>query len=81
LPKYYFHLRNGSDQLLDPRGTELASIEAVRQMALLFARDTLSNMIRGGLLDLRYRVDAEDADGKLVHSIKLEDTFETVREK
>jgi hypothetical protein len=51
----------------------------VRQTALAAARDTLSNELRDGRLDLRYRIDVEDGRGDLVHSLPLEQAFELVR--
>jgi len=77
--RYFFHLRDGTDQLLDPDGVDLPDLAAVRQTALAAARDTLSNELRDGRLDLRYRIDVEDGRGDLVHSLPLEEAFELVR--
>jgi len=76
--RYFFHLRDGSDQLLDPEGIELADLLAVKDKALFAARDTLSNEIKAGTLDLRYRIDVEDVEGNIVHSLRLEDAFEVI---
>ena len=79
MARYFFHLRDGTDYLIDPEGTELPELEAAREMALLCARDTLSNELKDGLLDLRYRIDVEDAEGIVVHSLPLGSAFETMR--
>jgi len=74
-----FHLRNGTDQLLDPEGIDLPNLGAVRTQALRNARDTLSNELRDGRLDLRYWIDVEDTDGRAVFSLLLGNAFETIR--
>ena len=79
MARYFFHLRDGHDQLLDPDGIELPDHRAIEATALKSARDTLSQELRAGRLDLRYRIDAEDERGSVVHSIELADAFETIR--
>ena len=79
MARYFFHLRDGDDQLLDPDGVELADQKAIEAAALTAARDTLSHELRAGRLDLRYRIDVEDERGTLVHSIELAEAFETIR--
>ena len=74
-----FHLRNGTDQLLDPEGIDLPNLGAVRTQALRSARDTLSNELRDDRLDLRYWIDVEDTDGRAVFSLLLGNAFETIR--
>ena len=78
MARYFFHLRDGSDQVLDPEGIELADVDAVKAKVLLAARDTLSNDIREGKLDLRYRIEVEDAAGNLVYRLALKDAFEVI---
>jgi len=79
MARYFFHLRDGEDQLLDPDGTELVDHQAIEAAALRAARDTLSHELQLGRLDLRFRIDVEDDDGNIVHSIALADAFETIR--
>jgi len=79
MSRYFFHLRDGDDQLLDPDGVELADQQAIEATALAAARDTLSHELKAGRLDLRYRIDVEDEGGRVVHSIDLADAFETIR--
>jgi hypothetical protein len=76
MARYFFHLRDGIDHVLDPDGCELPDLQAIKRVAMRSARDTLSNELRdNGHLDLRYRIDVEDADGQLVYSLPLEDAF------
>jgi hypothetical protein len=79
MARYFFHLRDGDDQLLDPEGTELSDKQSIEAAALRAARDTLSHELQSGRLDLRYRIDVEDEAGAIVHSIDLADAFETIR--
>jgi hypothetical protein len=67
---YFLHLRDGTDEILDPEGREFANMEAVRRAVLEGARDVLGNEIKsGGVMDLRYRIDAEDESGTVVYSL------------
>jgi hypothetical protein len=66
------HLRDGSEELLDPEGVEYASLEAMRGAVLETARDLMCGDIRLGLIDLRFRIDAEDGDGMLVYSLPFQ---------
>jgi hypothetical protein len=79
MPRYFFHLRDHTDEVLDPEGVELADLEAAKETALRAARDTMSHDMQAGKLDLRYRIDVEDDAGHVVHSIQFSDAFETVR--
>ena len=76
MARYFFHLRDGTDHLLDPEGTELPDLQAIQALAMRAARDTLSHELRdNGHLDLRYRIDVEDEHGSLVYSLPLEGAF------
>jgi hypothetical protein len=70
MARFYLHLRDGTDTLLDDEGCEFADIEAVRRAVLEGARDVLANEIKSeGVIGLHYRIDAEDADGNVVYSL------------
>lgn len=69
MPRYFLHLRDGSEELLDPEGCELDSLEALRKSVLVTARDLMAGDMRQGVLDFRFRIDAEDADGVVVYSL------------
>jgi hypothetical protein len=70
--RYFLHLRDHVEQLLDPDGVEYASVEALRKAVLYAARDLMTGDIREGVIDLRYRIDAEDADGNLIYSLPFQ---------
>ena len=64
MSRYFMHLRDGTDELLDAEGVELSDIEAVHKSVMRAARDILAGDLRNGVVDLRYRIDAENAAGK-----------------
>jgi hypothetical protein len=63
------HLRDGTDEVLDPEGIEYDSLDALRAAVLVAVRDLMAGDIRNGLLDFRFRVDAEDAEGTIVYTL------------
>lgn len=72
MARYYLHLRDGSDQLLDPEGVEFSDLDAVRKAVLEAARDVMCGDLRNGIFDLRFRIDAEDEQGCVVYSLPFE---------
>lgn len=70
---YYFHLRDGTDVLLDPVGRLLPSLSAVAGAALFEARAIISADAKGGEISLGQSIDVEDESGALVHSIAFVD--------
>jgi hypothetical protein len=73
MPKFYFHLRDGTDQLLDPDGLEFSDADQIAETALEAARCCIAGDVRNGVVDLRYRIEVEDAAGKIVHALPFED--------
>jgi hypothetical protein len=70
MPLFYLHLRDGTDEILDPDGVQYANNEALKKAVLAGVRDIMAGDIKtGGVLDLRYRIDAENAEGKIVYSL------------
>lgn len=80
MARYYLHLRDGSDQVLDPDGAEFADMDALRKAALEAARDVMCCDLCNGMLDLRFRIDAEDDRGNLVYSLPFRDAVDIVQE-
>ena len=70
MAKYFMNLRDGTEELLDPEGVEYVSLDALRKAVLATVRDLMSNDMRdGGVIDFRFRIDAEDADGVIVYTL------------
>ena len=63
------HLRDGVDEMLDPEGLEFADLESLRTAVLFAARDLIAGDIRNGIVDLRFRIDAEDENGAIVYTL------------
>ena len=73
---YYFHLRDGEDILLDPDGRALEGPGAIALCALIEARALISEEVRSGRIHLDQRIDVEDADGVVVHSLPFSEAVE-----
>ena len=69
MARYFMHLRDGTEELLDEDGVEYDSLDALRKDVLATARDLMIGDMRAGVIDLRFRIDAEDADGVIVYSL------------
>ena len=78
MARYFFHLRDGSDVALDPDGRQFDDLETLRDAVLMNARDCLAGDIRSGILDLRFRIDAEDEGGKVVYSLPFKHAFSLI---
>lgn len=76
---YLFHLRDGSDVLLDPDGRELPSIEAVAAAALYEARAIISADALGGRINLAQHIEVEDETGTIVHRLDLRNAVSVLR--
>jgi hypothetical protein len=75
MPRYYMHLADGHEELLDEEGVE-ATAQTVPGLALSAARDCMANDVQSGRLNFDYRIDVHDHAGKLVHSIGFKDAVE-----
>jgi hypothetical protein len=80
MAQYFLHLRDSVDELLDPEGQEYADLEAVKKSVLLGARDLLAGDMKNGMLDLRYRIDAENSEGKIVYTLPFKHAFAIIPE-
>jgi hypothetical protein len=77
MERYFLHLRDGTDEVLDPDGVLLA-LEAIGETALRSARDCMAGDVKDGRLDLRYRIDVHDEAGDLVHSLPFAAAVEII---
>ncbi len=48
MTRYFLHLVDGDDLICDPEGSDLPSIAAAREQALLSARELLAEAIKRG---------------------------------
>ncbi|UZK67441.1 DUF6894 family protein [Sphingomonas sp. M1-B02] len=75
---YYFHLRDGTDIVLDPEGRELETKAAIVDTALHEARAILSEDARKGHLMLDQVIDVVDEAGAIVHRLHFIDALDIV---
>lgn len=80
MARYFMHLRDGTEQILDPEGLEFATIEAVRKAVLVSARDLMTGDIREGVIDLRFRIDVEDDAGDIVYTLPFKHAVNIIPE-
>jgi hypothetical protein len=80
MARYYMHLRDGTEQLLDREGLDYPSIEALRKAVLVAARDLMTGDIREGVLDFRFRIDAEDESGVIIYSLPFKHAVSIIPE-
>ncbi len=72
MARYFMHIRNGTEELLDLEGQDFPSINALRDADLFSVRDLFSVDVKQGIVDLRYRIDAHDDSGQIVHSLAFD---------
>ena len=69
MTKYFMNLRDGTEELLDPEGVEYDSMDSLRKAVLATVRDLMCGDMASGVLDFRFRIDAEDGDGVIVYTL------------
>lgn len=72
MPLYFFHLRNGSDLLLDEEGRNLEGLAEVAIIAMIEARSLMSQDMLNGQIGLDQRLDVEDEQHNLVYSLPFD---------
>ena len=80
MAQYFMHLRDSVDELLDPEGREFADLDALRKAVLFSARDVIAADVRNGIIDLRYRIDAENGSGEIVYTLPFKHAFNIIPE-
>lgn len=64
MPRYYFHVDNGTGETRDEDGAELPDLEAARREALSGIRSILREELAGGSLDFAGRIRITDEMGR-----------------
>ena len=77
MPRYFMHLIDSTDILLDPEGMEMLA-EAIPAKALFAARDCMAGDVKDGRLDLHYRIEVLKESGELVHTLPFSEAVEIV---
>jgi hypothetical protein len=66
---YFMNLRDGTEELLEPEGREFATLDSLRKAVLETVRDLMSGDMVRGVIDFRFRIDAEDENGVIVYTL------------
>jgi hypothetical protein len=75
MPRYFFHIREGSDLSRDHEGQDLSDVEAARHEAINSVREIISeNLLRGGTLNHR-TIEIADATGHVVDVVYSRDVL------
>ena len=80
MPRYYMQLRDGNEELLDPDGLEFADMDTLKKKVLLAVRELISEDVKGGIVDLRFRLDAEDREGLVVYTLGFAKALDIIPE-
>jgi hypothetical protein len=81
MARYLMHLRDSVDTMLDPEGQDFESIEDLRDAVLLNVRSLVAADIADGILDLRFRIEAEDENGKVVYRLPFKHAINIIPEE
>lgn len=80
MARYYMNLRDGTEELLDPEGLEFATLDDLRKAVLNTVRDLMSEDLRQGMIDFRFRIDAEDEKGVIVYTLPFKHAINIIPE-
>lgn len=79
--RYYFHLRDGVERLLDPQGADVDDPAQLARMALKEARAVVAQEALEGEINLQQRIEIEDEGGNLIHSLSFADAVRIVSDQ
>jgi len=80
MARYFFHLRDGSDVLLDPDGVEFGTLDLMRAAVLHNARSVMAEDVGHGVLDLRFHIEVEDESGSIVYRLPFKHAVSIIPE-
>ena len=73
VPRFYFHVCNGSGFTEDDEGSELADLSEARANAIRGLRDIMASELKRGELNLGSFIEIEDEAHKLVMTVPFAD--------
>ena len=71
--RYFFHLCDGHEVIIDPEGRVIADPAQVGDYALKEARAMISQDALAGRIHLDQRIEVRNEDGRLVHQLEFRD--------
>ncbi|MFF8802069.1 MULTISPECIES: DUF6894 family protein [unclassified Methylobacterium] len=75
MARFFLHLRDGTELMEDPDGSELPDLNAARAEAREAARDIMAGMVRAGELLDGQQIEIRDAAGALLEIVRLKDVL------
>jgi hypothetical protein len=75
VPRFYFHIIDGTTTILDPDGSELPDLAAARAEALQSARHLLADKLRAGEVVDGQKFEIRDGDGRLLATVPFRDAI------
>lgn len=76
MPRFYFHVCNGTGFVQDEEGQELPNIEAARLAAIRSARSIMASDVQRGILDLSSFIEIEDSEKRLVLTLGFQEAVD-----
>jgi hypothetical protein len=73
VPRFYFHVCNGSGFTEDEEGTEHPDLAAARVNAIMGLRDIMAGELKAGELNLGSFIEIEDEDHRLIMTVPFSD--------
>lgn len=73
MARFFFHLSDGTDVMIDAEGQEIADSAQIGIHALKEARAMISQEALGGRINLNQYSQVRDEAGKLVHQLAFRD--------
>jgi hypothetical protein len=76
MPRFFFHVCNGTGFVEDEEGRELPDLGAARAEALKGARSIMADDLHRGVLDLASFIEVEDERRTLIFTLNFGDLVE-----
>jgi hypothetical protein len=73
MPRYYFHICDGSAFIQDEEGVELPDDAAARQAAIVGLRDVMAAEVKGGGINLASFVEIENESRQHIETVSFTD--------
>lgn len=81
MPRYYFHVCNGSGFTEDQKGQELPNQEAARKVAIRGLRDISAGELRRGEMNLGSFIEVEDGAHRLIMTVAFSDAVRLANDR
>ncbi len=75
MPRFFFHLDDGSSRTPDPEGMVLPDAEAAWYQAVRNARELIQTQFGSGVVTPGQRLEIEDEEGQPVWAFPIEDVI------